>query len=121
MKIIFPIREVNTDIKLCKISENLENVKFIAVIEVSDLGLVTDVMLLEVQGDLDLLPELILELEPDLFIRNSINMKIAELVIGNGSKVAVTPSNILWEAVRDLILGKAEVIPRGKVSLRYAN
>ncbi|MEM0018002.1 MAG: hypothetical protein QXO55_01655 [Candidatus Korarchaeum sp.] len=121
MKIAFPIREVNPNIKLCKISENLENVKFIAVVEVSDLGLVTDVMLFEVEGDLDLLPELLLELEPDLFISNGVNMKIAEMVIGNGSKIAVTPSNVLWEAVRDLILGKAEVIPRGKVSLRYAN
>ncbi|MCS7102713.1 MAG: hypothetical protein NZ992_02385 [Candidatus Korarchaeum sp.] len=89
--------------------------------EVSDLGLVTDVMLFEVEESTDLLPELLLELEPDLFISSNINMKIAEIIIGNGSKLAITPSDILWEAVRDLILGRAEVIPRGKVSLRYAN
>lgn len=121
MRIAFPIREVKSDIKSCKISGSLENIKYIAIIEVCDLGLVTDVMLFEVEGESDFLPELLLELEPDLFISDRINPKMAEVVIANGSKIAVTRSDVLEEAVRDLILGRAEVIPKGKVSLRYAN
>ncbi|RDD53261.1 MAG: hypothetical protein BA066_05355 [Candidatus Korarchaeota archaeon NZ13-K] len=121
MRIALPIEEVNRDLKLCKISSNPENVKFIAVIEVNDLGLVTDVTLLELGGSIDLLQDIILELEPDLFISDRADLEVVEAVVGNGAKLVVTPSDVLEEAVRDLILGRAEVIPGGKVSLRYAN
>ncbi len=121
MRIAFPIREVKSDLKLCKISGSPENVKYIAIVDVSDLGLITDAMLFEVDGEPEFLPELLLELEPDLFISDRVNSGIAEVVIANGCRVAVTQSDILEEAVRDLILGRAEVIPKGKVSLRYAN
>lgn len=121
MRIIFPISEVKSSLKLCKISGNPELVKFIAVVEVNDLGLITDAMILELKGEPELLSELLLELEPDLFISDSLSARIAEIVVGNGARIAVTRSNILEDAFRDLILGRAEIIPKGEIPLKYAN
>jgi hypothetical protein len=121
MRLIFPIGELESDLKLSKISGNLEKIKFIAVVEISDLGLVTDIALLEVGGEAELLPEIIMELEPDIFVSDKIDSNIVEALVGNGTKIALTSSDILCEAVRDLLLGRARVLPKGEASLKFAN
>ncbi|MCC6029451.1 MAG: hypothetical protein LM591_04865 [Candidatus Korarchaeum sp.] len=120
MRLIFPIGELKSDLKLSKISENLEKVKFIAIVEISDLGLVTDIALLEVGGEVELLPEIIMELEPDIFVSYEVS-NIVEVLVGNGTKVALTSSDTLYGAFRDLLLGRARVLPKGEVSLKFAN
>lgn len=120
MRVVFPISEVKRDLKLCKISGNLELVKFIAVVDVNDLGLVTNAMVLKLNGGLELLSEFIQELEPDLFITDDLG-EIAEFVVGNGARIAITRSRILEDAFRDLILGRARVIPSGGTLMKYAN
>ncbi len=121
MRLIFPIRELKSDLKLSKISGSLEKIKFIAIVEVSDLGLVTDMALLEVGDEVELLPEIIMELEPDMFVSDKIDSNIVEALVGNGTKVALTSSDVLCEAVRDLLLGRARLLPKGEASLRFAN
>ena len=121
MRLIFPIRELKSDLKLSKISGSLEKIKFIAIVEVSDLGLVTDMVLLEVGDEVELLPEIIMELEPDMFVSDKIDSNIVEALVGNGTKVALTSSDVLCEAVRDLLLGRARLLPKGEASLRFAN
>jgi len=121
MRLIFPIRELKSDLKLSKISGSLEKIKFIAIVEVSDLGLVTDMVLLEVGDEVELLPEIIMELEPDMFVSDKVDSNIVEALVGNGTKVALTSSDVLCEAVRDLLLGRARLLPKGEASLRFAN
>ncbi len=121
-RLVVPIEERNDDIKFNRISRGFSLAKGLVVIDLSDLGVVIDAFSLEiggVQGENVL--DILMGLEADLVLSEDIEPELSELLFNNNVKVALTESKYVKDALRDLLAGKAFVIPRKEMPIRYAN
>ena len=121
-RLVVPIEERNDDIKFNRISRGFSLAKGLVVIDLSDLGVVIDAFSLEiggVQGENVL--DILMGLEADRVLSEDIEPERSELLCNNNVKVALTESKYVKDALRDLLAGKAFVIPRKEMPIRYAN
>ncbi len=96
--------------------------KGLMVIDLSDFGVVIDAFSLEVgqvQGETML--DILVGLEADIVLSEDIEPELSELLLNNNVKVALTKSKYVKDALRDLLAGRAYVIPGKEMPIKYAN
>jgi len=121
-RLVVPIEETDGNVKFNRISKGFSLAKGLMVIDLSDFGVVMDAFSLEVgqvQGETML--DILVGLEADMVLSEDIEPELSELLLNNNVNVALTKSKYVKDALRDLLAGKAFVIPGKEIPIRYAN
>ncbi len=121
-RLVIPIEETDGNLKYNRISRGFSLAKGLMVIDLSDFGVVTDAFSLEVgQVKGGIMLDILMGLEVDLVLSEDIEPELSELLLNNNVKVALTKSKYIKDALRDLLAGKAYIIPGKEIPIRYAN
>ena len=121
-RLVVPIEETDGNVKFNRISRGFSLAKGLMVIDLSDFGVVMDTFSLEVgqvQGETML--DILVGLEADIVLSEDIEPELSELLLNNNVKVALTKSKYVKDALRDLLAGKAFVMPGKEMPIKYAN
>ncbi len=121
-RLVVPIEETDGNVKFNRISRGFSLAKGLMVIDLSDFGVVMDAFSLEVgqvQGETML--DILVGLEADIVLSEDIEPELSELLLNNNVKVALTKSKYVKDALRDLLAGKAFVMPGKEMPIKYAN
>ncbi len=121
-RLVVPIEETDGNVKYNRISRGFSLAKGLMVIDLSDFGVVIDAFSLEVgQVRGETMLDILVGLEADLVLSEDIEPELSELLLNNNVKVALTKSKYVKDALRDLLAGKAYVIPGKEMPIKYAN
>lgn len=121
-RLVVPIEEAKDDVKLNRISRGFSLAKELIVIELSDLGVVLDTFFLEtkeIQGEAFL--DILVGLEADIVLSKDIEPELSELLVNSNVRIALTRSNYVKDALRDLLAGMTIIIPKREMPIKYAN
>ncbi|MCD6244775.1 MAG: hypothetical protein J7J65_06065 [Candidatus Korarchaeota archaeon] len=121
-RLVVPIESDDKYVKSNKISQGFTLAKGLMVLELSEVGVVVDAFSLNL-GKLkeeDLL-DVLMGLDVDLVLSKDIEPELAEFLVNNNVKIALTKSKELKDALRDLLSGKVKLIPDRVMPIKYAN
>ncbi len=121
-RLVVPIEETDGNVKYNRISRGFSLAKGLMVIDLSDFGVVIDAFSLEVgQVRGETMLDILVGLEADLVLSEDIEPELSELLLNNNVKVALTKSKYVKDALRDLLAGKAYVIPGKEMPIKVGN
>ncbi len=121
-RLVVPIESDDKHVKSNKISQGFTLAKGLMVLELSEVGVVVDAFSLNL-GRLkeeDLL-DVLMGLDVDLVLSKDIEPELAEFLVNNNVKIALTKSKEVKDALRDLLSGKVKLIPDRVMPIKYAN
>lgn len=108
--------------KLNRVSRGFSLAKELIIIDLNDLGVVLDAFTLEMKNmRIEAFPDILMGLEADIVLSKEIEPELSEVLVNNNVKVALTRSKYVKDALRDLLAGRALIIPGREIPIKYAN
>ncbi len=121
-RLVVPIENNSNEIRYNRISRGFSLAKGLVVIDLSDFGVVMDAFSLDLNKfEQDMVLDILIGLDTDIVLSEDIEPELSEMLINNDVKIALTTSEHIKDALRDLLAGKAMVIPGKEMPIKYAN
>ncbi len=121
-RLVVPIEKSSNEIRYNRISRGFSLAKRLVVIDLSDFGVVVDVFSLDLNKfGQEMMLDILIGLDADIVLSEDIEPELSEMLINNDVKIALTKSEHIKDALRDLLAGKAMVIPGKEMPIKYAN
>ena len=121
-RLVVPIENNSNEIRYNRISRGFSLAKGLVVIDLSDFGVVMDAFSLDLNKfGQDMVLDILIGLDTDIVLSEDIEPELSEMLINNDVKIALTTSEHIKDALRDLLAGKAMIIPGKEMPIKYAN
>ncbi len=121
-RLVVPIEKSSNEIRSNRISRGFSLAKGLVVIDLSDFGVVMDAFSLDLNKfGQDMMLDILIGLDTDIVLSEDIEPELSEMLINNDVKIALTTSEHIKDALRDLLAGRAMIIPGKEMPIKYAN